>query len=145
MSDRQTFCPKATFSPSEMMVMPIPRTQTEPLKLVDFKPTEADCVRYIHFRYADRCWVSTDGQFEVALNIIQGYHHLKIHHRQDLKIDDWYTFQQIKNAALGENVSAVQVFPRQSDLVDGSNTYHLWTWFSIDQVIPNLKEIPRYH
>ncbi len=40
--------------------------------------------------------------------------------------NDWRHFQFIKNQLVGEECEAVQLYPAESRLVDGSNQYHLW-------------------
>ncbi len=52
--------------------------------------------------------------------------HLSIKHNDRSVIDDWRDLQRIKNIFAGPDVDAVQVFPRESRLVDTSNQYHLW-------------------
>jgi len=41
-------------------------------------------------------------------------------------IRDWRQFQVIKNLLLGPEVEAVELFPRESRLMDAANQYHLW-------------------
>lgn len=41
-------------------------------------------------------------------------------------ITDWRHFQFIKNQICGHEAEAVQLYPAESRLVDGSNQYHLW-------------------
>ena len=50
--------------------------------------------------------------------------------------------QEIKNDLLGEDVMAVEVFPKKDDLCNESNTCHLWTWKGIE--LPNLIDIEGY-
>ena len=38
----------------------------------------------------------------------------------------WSEKQRIKNELFGEEVQAIEFFPKQSDLVDEANMYHLW-------------------
>lgn len=38
----------------------------------------------------------------------------------------WAEKQRIKNEIFGEEMVAVEVFPKMSELVDGANMYHLW-------------------
>ncbi|KWX71587.1 hypothetical protein AMQ84_27065 [Paenibacillus riograndensis] len=38
----------------------------------------------------------------------------------------WAEKQRIKNELLGEERTAIEVFPANSDLVDEANMYHLW-------------------
>jgi len=52
--------------------------------------------------------------------------HLHIHRNDWGACTDWRHFQQIKNALVGEENEAVELFPAESRLVDTSNTYHLW-------------------
>lgn len=106
-------------------------------------PEESDLKRYPHFKYAEKCWITDNFQFEILLNNIDSYTHIKIHDRKDKKINDFYIFQNIKNLVLGKEEIAIQIYPKESDLKDGSNTYHLWTWDNIK--IPNLAKIKRYH
>lgn len=40
--------------------------------------------------------------------------------------NDWRHFQFIKNQLVGEECEAVQMYPAESRLVDGSNQYHLF-------------------
>lgn len=46
-------------------------------------------------------------------------------HDQSTNIS-WETKQRIKNEVIGADVSAVEVFPKVSDLVDQANMYWLW-------------------
>lgn len=39
---------------------------------------------------------------------------------------DWRHFQWIKNQLCGPECEGVELFPKESRLVDGSNQYHLW-------------------
>lgn len=41
-------------------------------------------------------------------------------------INDWRILQQIKNAIVGEEVEAVELYPAESRLVDSANQYHLF-------------------
>ena len=39
---------------------------------------------------------------------------------------DWRDFQRLKNELVGTDVEAVELYPAESRLVDGSNQFHLW-------------------
>ena len=52
--------------------------------------------------------------------------HLHIHRNDWGPCKDWRHFQIIKNALVGQENEAVELFPAESRLVDTSNTYHLW-------------------
>ena len=70
------------------------------------------------------------------------YHHLRIRRLDNQPISDFVVFQKIKNEFLGDEVEAVQVFPKVSNYVDNSNTYHLFSWKEMS--VPNLKEMYIY-
>ena len=38
----------------------------------------------------------------------------------------FYEMQRIKNEIAGEDAVAVEVYPKQSDIFDGADAYHLW-------------------
>jgi hypothetical protein len=40
----------------------------------------------------------------------------------------WKEKQRIKNELWGEEYTAVEVFPKESELVDAANMYHLWVF-----------------
>ncbi len=115
------------------------------MRLIEFKPTVRDKRAFQHFMYAEQCWESDDGQYWVTLNRVGRFRHVKVHRSDHATMNDFNTLQEIKNMVLGEDAVAVQVFPAQRDMIDGSNTYHLWVWEGIEGEVPNLHKIPRYH
>lgn len=62
--------------------------------------------------------------------------HLSIKKNDRRVIDDWRELQTIKNMIVGEEITAVQVFPPEKHLVDTSNQYHLWCYMDPDFVLP---------
>lgn len=54
--------------------------------------------------------------------------HLSIHTHDRGPVRNWRHLQQIKNEVVGENRTAVEVFPPERSLVDTSNEYHLWVF-----------------
>jgi hypothetical protein len=38
----------------------------------------------------------------------------------------WWEAQRIKNEIAGQNATAVEVYPPQSEVVDDADAYHLW-------------------
>lgn len=38
----------------------------------------------------------------------------------------WTELQRTKNEVVGEEVLAIQVYPKKSNLIDQANMYHLW-------------------
>lgn len=61
--------------------------------------------------------------------------HLSIKRVDREPIHDWRVLQDIKNAMLGEQCEAVELYPAESRLVDTANQYHL---FGFDQPWPDL-------
>lgn len=55
---------------------------------------------------------------------------------QDEMRIDWRDFQRIKNEILGPEHEAVQLFPRESRLVDTANQFHLWCIKSDEHQFP---------
>lgn len=110
-------------------------------KFVEFNPTKNDIKRYIHFKSAEKSF--KNNVYEVLLNQLGKYIHLRIHRIDNKPIHNCLELQEIKNKVLGENVIAIEVYPKQVDYKNGSHTYHLWTWKNIE--VPNLKNFKRYH
>lgn len=40
----------------------------------------------------------------------------------------WNLFQEIKNAVAGEDVVAIELYPKKSEVTDTANMYHLWVF-----------------
>ena len=43
-------------------------------------------------------------------------------------IRSWRTLQDIKNALVGVNAIAVEIYPKESEVTDTANMYHLWVF-----------------
>lgn len=95
-----------------------------------------------HLATVKEAWIVND-TFKVLIANTNGVNHLRIRRLDDLPITEYGIFQQIKNHFLGEEVVAVQVFPKASDYIDNSNTYHLFSWEGIE--VPNLKTMYQYN
>ena len=52
--------------------------------------------------------------------------HLSIRDNERTAKHDWRDFQRIKNEIVGPETEMVEIYPRESQLVDYSNQYHLW-------------------
>jgi len=52
--------------------------------------------------------------------------HLSIKRRDKEPIHDWRDLQTIKNMIVGPEHEAVELYPRESRVVDTVNQYHLW-------------------
>jgi hypothetical protein len=51
---------------------------------------------------------------------------LSISNRDETARHDWREFQQLKNAILGEEWEALEMYPAESRLKDPSNRFYLW-------------------
>lgn len=87
----------------------------------------------------DRCWMSNDG-YQVTSRILMTEWG-KVEHAAISFCDDanlfsvngerdipWAVKQQIKNELFGEKRLAIEVFPKQKNLVDVMDVYHLWVF-----------------
>jgi len=52
--------------------------------------------------------------------------HICIRRRDGGMFKDWRHFQQIKNEVAGPEREAIELYPRESRLVDQANKWHLW-------------------
>lgn len=57
---------------------------------------------------------------------------LSIRHNDRKAIRDWRHFQRIKNELAGAEREALEIYPKESQLVDEANTYHLWVLAEAD-------------
>lgn len=60
--------------------------------------------------------------------------HLSIRDNDRTPRHDWRDFQRIKNEILGPEIELIEIYPRESHLVDFSNQFHLWG-FLTDQAV----------
>lgn len=87
-------------------------------------------------RELDRCYRSPRGKFVVMTREIEtewGWvtHATISSHQQPT----WSEKQWIKNELFGRETQAIEVFPKESELVDEADMYHLW-------ILPPGFEIP---
>ena len=54
--------------------------------------------------------------------------HLSIKRHDKMPIRDWRDLQRIKNELVGEEAEAMELFPKESNMVDTSNQYHMWVF-----------------
>ncbi len=104
-----------------------------------------DIKEYPQLKHVTKCWIAENenNEYMVLLNK-PGYEieHLRITRTDNEPIRNWSDMQQIKNDLLGKETIAIEIFPKDSDLIDYSNTYHLWTFPGL--TVPNLKELYQY-
>lgn len=84
----------------------------------------------------DRCWMSDDGYQVTSRLLITSWG--KVEHAAITVVDGltthgeneltWATKMEIKNELFGENRLAIEVFPKQKNLVDVMDVYHLWVF-----------------
>lgn len=79
------------------------------------------------FRELDRVYRRNDGQVVCMMRDLQTEWGKVTHvtitaHEQP----NWAEKQRIKNELFGKESLAIEVFPRESELVDKANMYHLW-------------------
>ncbi len=43
-------------------------------------------------------------------------------------IRSWRILQDIKNALVGEDATAVEIYPKETEVTDTANMYHLWVF-----------------
>ena len=104
------------------------RTMQRPMEpFIEVAPNNSE--EYLNDRYAVsiRGIIADDGT-KMA--------HLSIKRIDRAVIDDWRDLQTIKNMIVGPERDAVQIFPRESHLVDTSNQYHLWVFIDDGYVLP---------
>lgn len=84
----------------------------------------------------DRCWIDNDANICVCSRLIRTkfgtVEHVTI--SKGTGTNDgtgeitWSEKMQIKNELFGENRFAIEVFPKQKNLVDVCDVYHLWVF-----------------
>ena len=71
--------------------------------------------------------VYVNSLYQVNIETIsQTQAHLIIRRIDGQPISNWNHFQTIKNAFLGPECEALELYPKESNLVDAKNQYHLW-------------------
>lgn len=84
----------------------------------------------------DRCWVDNDENICVCSRLIRtkfgNVEHVTIS-RGGISVNgsnevSWSKKMQIKNELFGENRFAIEVFPKQKNLIDVCDVYHLWVF-----------------
>ena len=72
-----------------------------------------------------RYWINDLYQIQTR-QLSSGIMHICIRRRDGSMFKDWRHFQQIKNEVAGPEREAIELYPRESRLVDTSNKWHLW-------------------
>ena len=88
----------------------------------------------------DRCWMSNDGLQVTSRLLITPWGKVEHAAISIIRHDEfwlsssgerdipWRVKQEIKNELFGENRLAIEVFPKEKNLVDAMDIYHLWVF-----------------
>lgn len=98
--------------------------------------------KYPHLKYVKKGWKTKDGKYKIWYDNIRGFEHLRIRRTDDKPVHNWMHMFTIKNDLLGADMVAVEIFPKRSEFIDGSNTYHIWTWKGLR--VPNMNKMYDY-
>lgn len=83
----------------------------------------------LRFRNETTCYVNEIFQVNIQdVKDDQGHtwKWLSIKRRDKKPVHDWRALQRIKNDLVGEEFEAIEIYPRESQLIDEANQYHLW-------------------
>lgn len=83
----------------------------------------------LKWREATQCFVNEVYQVNIQeIKDTDGrpWMYLSIKRRDKKPIHDWRALQRIKNELVGEEYEAIEIYPRESELIDEANQYHLW-------------------
>ena len=64
--------------------------------------------------------------------------HLSIRDNERTPRHDWRDFQRIKNEILGPEYELMELYPRESHLVDLSNQFHLWGFLTEEPLFTKM-------
>lgn len=111
------------------------------MKIVNIQNIESLKTDHPHLNTVQEAYV-VDDVYKVYIAYTGKYTHIRIRRIDNQPIHNFGDFQEIKNQFLGENAVAIEVYPKVSDYVNNSNTYHLFSWKGME--VPNLKELYEY-
>ena len=113
------------------------------MKYYNFQLTTEEINTHPHLKYVTKCLKTVDEKYQILFDELNGYKHLRIIRCDKQPIHNYMDILEIKNDLFGENIIAIEVYPKKDDFIDGSNTYHIWTWNNIK--VPNLSEMYNYN
>ena len=87
--------------------------------------SEDEAKAHIEWRKAQTVWVNNLYQVNVEY-MRESQAHVIIRRLDRQPIHNWTHFQEIKNQVLGKECEAVEIYPKESRLVDAKHHYHLW-------------------
>ena len=80
----------------------------------------------------DECWINSRYMVyvyrgkQVPQELVEDMIWLSIKRLDKEPIHDWRDLQRIKNELVGEENEAVELYPKESRMVDQANQFHLW-------------------
>lgn len=74
----------------------------------------------------DQMWRNDEYEVMVYGPLENGATHLSIKRYDRAPIRNWRHMQQIKNEVIDPEIEAIELYPRESRVVDNANQYHLW-------------------
>lgn len=111
-----------TMTPFERAEMDIPTWQEI---MAMSSCTQAEAKDKVAWLNGQSVWVNNI--YQVNIEYMQGGRAHLIIRRQDRQaIHNWQHFYEIKNQLLGPECEAVEVYPKDSHLIDEKHQYHLW-------------------
>lgn len=111
-----------TMTPLERAEMDIP-TVEEAMTATGCSREEAQ--ERIDWMKSQSVWVNNLYQVNVEY-LPNSQAHAIIRRLDRQPVHNWVHFQEIKNQVLGKECEAVEIYPRESALVDAKHHYHLW-------------------
>lgn len=111
------------------------------MKIFEIKDVESLKTGHPHLHTVQKAYI-VDDTYRVYIAYTEKYTHIRIRRLDNQPIHCFSDFQAIKNEFLGKETEAIEVFPKVSNYIDNSNTYHLFSW--PDMKVPNLKELYEY-
>ena len=119
MEDRLKFCQKMVL---EMTGRKLSWSEAKQYyhEMFDCDTYENDTYIVMVFRGKQADWLIHDPELKGKMTYIS------IKNRDKTAIHDWRHFQQIKNELVGDEVEAIELYPKESRLHDTVNQYHLF-------------------
>lgn len=111
------------------------------MKITEITDIESLKKGHPHLNTVQKAYI-VDDIYRVYIAQTEKYTHLRIRRLDDKPIHCFSDFQNIKNKFLGEETEAIEIYPKVSNYVNNSNTYHLFSWQGME--VPNLKQLYTY-
>lgn len=94
--------------------------------------TEQEARNKVQWIKSQSVWANSLYQVNIEY-LPEGRAHLIIRRLDKQPIHNWQHFQMIKSALLDPECEAVEIYPKESQLVDEKHHYHLWAFRSPDR------------